>query len=173
LIFTEKGLSDSMRTVCAIGQDSHRLVQGTDKPLVLGGVAIEEATYHADANSDGDVVLHALTNAVSGLTCRNILGEVADKMCREGITDSSRYLKVALDDLAARNMRLVHISFTVECRSPKLAGYIESMRQSIAGMCPGMSTDHVGITATSGEGLTSFGRGEGISVFCVITAEVD
>ena len=164
---------DDMRTVCAIGQDSHRLVQGSGKPLILGGVTIEEATYHTEANSDGDVVLHALTNAVSGLTCRNVLGAVADEMCRQGITDSRRYLDVALQDLQERGMRLVHVSFTVECRKPKLADYVDRMRQSIADLCPGLSADHVGITATSGEGLTSSGRGEGISVFCVVTAEVD
>lgn len=162
-----------MRTLCAIGQDSHRLVEGSEKPLVLGGVVFEDATYYTQANSDGDVMLHALTNAISGITCKNILGEIADEMCRNGIVDSGRYLEVALADLQEKDMRIVHISFTVECKKPKLSGHIEAMRQRIAELCQGITPGHIGITATSGEGLTSFGKGEGISVFCVITVEED
>lgn len=67
----------------AIGQDSHRfdLKNDTGKKLILGGVVFENETPF-EANSDGDVILHALTNAISGITCKNILGEVADKMCK-------------------------------------------------------------------------------------------
>lgn len=65
----------------SIGQDSHRFsLNNLEKNLVLGGVVFEEK-YYFEANSDGDVILHALTNAISGITCKNVLGEVADKMC--------------------------------------------------------------------------------------------
>lgn len=156
--------------LCAIGQDSHRLIEGTQKPLILGGVTIKEATYYCEANSDGDVLFHALTNAVSGITCRNILGEIADKMCQSGITDSGAYLNVALEDLQKKGMKLTHVSFTVECKRPRLSGHIDEIRQSIAQKIDGILPDNIGITATSGEGLTAFGRGEGISVFCIVTA---
>jgi len=68
----------------SIGQDSHRFDfdNTNNKQLVLGGTTFDEE-YCFEANSDGDVVLHALTNAISGITCKNILGEVADKMCKE------------------------------------------------------------------------------------------
>ena len=70
----------------AIGQDSHRFEpDGSDKKLILGGVVIEGCPG-LSGNSDADVVLHALTNAVSGITCVNILGEEADRMCRQGVT---------------------------------------------------------------------------------------
>ena len=72
----------------AIGQDSHRFEEGYGKPLILGGVVFPGETGLL-ANSDGDVVLHAITNAVSGITGRNILGRVADEMCQSGITDSA------------------------------------------------------------------------------------
>jgi len=66
----------------SIGQDSHKFeVDNVDKPLILGGV-IFEGEPGMSANSDGDVVLHAITNAISGITCKNVLGEVADKMCK-------------------------------------------------------------------------------------------
>jgi len=152
-------------TVTAIGQDSHRM--GTTGKMVLGG--IEFPDYPAlQANSDGDVVLHALTNAVSGISGKNVLGALADEMCRSGITDSRAYLAKALSDL--NNTVVTHVSFTIECKQPHLSGRIDEMKASVAALL-GISAGQVGITATSGEGLTDFGRGEGISVFCVLTAE--
>lgn len=68
----------------SIGQDSHRFnfdKKGT-KNLILGGVVFE-GEPPVDANSDGDVILHAITNAVSGITCKNILGDISDKMCKD------------------------------------------------------------------------------------------
>ena len=64
----------------AIGQDSHRFEETPGKRLILGGVVFP-GEVGLLANSDGDVVLHAITNAVSGITGRNILGRVADEMC--------------------------------------------------------------------------------------------
>ena len=153
----------------SIGQDSHRFDENGGKPCILGGVCFEEAPSLA-ANSDGDVVLHAVTNAVSGITCRNILGKAADEMCRAGITDSREYLKEALRDLEAMSMRPSHLSVTIECARPKISPKVEEMRASIGGLL-GLPSSCVGITATTGEGLTDFGRGLGISVFCVLTAE--
>ena len=71
----------------AIGQDSHKLKYGNEKKLILGGIEFEEDCY-LEGNSDADVVLHAITNAISGITCKNIIGKVADEMCKNGITDS-------------------------------------------------------------------------------------
>ncbi len=149
----------------AIGQDSHRFEKEcSTRPLVLGGVVIDG--YPALlANSDGDVILHALTNAISGITCANILGKVADEMCQSGITDSAAYLKKAMESL---DTPILHISFSVECSTPKLAPHIAIIRENIAALV-GISPTCVGLTATSGEGLTDFGRGEGIGVFCVVT----
>lgn len=153
----------------SIGQDSHAFEREcTDKPLVLGGVKFDGCPG-MKANSDGDVVLHALTNAISGITCRNILGSVADKMCRNGITDSAKYLEEALNDLAAKKASITHVSFTIECLRPKISPKTDEMRKKI-GELLGIAPDCVGITATTGEGLTSFGKGEGIMVFCALTA---
>lgn len=67
----------------SIGQDSHRFNFDDvgKKKLILGGVVFD-GEPPMDANSDGDVVLHAITNAISGITCINILGKVADEMCK-------------------------------------------------------------------------------------------
>ena len=149
----------------AIGQDSHRFEEAPGKPFVLGGVVFPEEPCGLLANSDGDVLLHALTNAVSGITGRNVLGGPADSLCRAGITDSAAYLAEALKDLAEP---VVHVSFSIEAAHPKMAPRIEDMKISVARLL-GIRPEQVGITATSGEGLTDFGRGLGVSVFCILT----
>lgn len=175
----------------AIGQDSHRFVSatettstakpatenatgkvtgkatGSDRVLMLGGVEIPGAPA-LEGNSDADVILHALTNAISGITCVNILGAPADKICLEkGITDSRVYLQAALAELGDR--QLVHVSISVEAQRPRLSAHIPRIRASIADLLS-LEPSDIGLTATSGEGLTSCGRGEGIAVFCAVTA---
>lgn len=151
----------------AIGQDSHRFdFDDKDKKLILGGIIFEGATP-LSGNSDADVVLHSITNAVSGITCKNILGKIADDMCKSGIIDSEEYLKEALKYL---NEKIVHLSISIECKKPKISPKIEDMRKNIARIL-NVSENSVGITATTGEGLTEFGKGNGISVFSVITVE--
>lgn len=151
----------------AIGQDSHRFdIDNKEKNLILGGV-IFEGEHPLLGNSDSDVVLHSITNAVSGITTVNILGKVSDDMCQSGITDSEEYLKEALKYL---KNKIVHISVAIECQTPKISPKIPEMRKNIARIL-GIDENSVGITATSGEGLTDFGKGIGISVFSCITVE--
>ncbi len=152
----------------SIGQDSHRfdLENKDGKKLILGGIVFD-GYNPMQANSDGDVVLHAITNAISGITCKNILGEVADEMCKNGITNSKEYVKKALEYLEEK---IVHISISIEGKTPKISPKIEEMRESIAKLLR-IEKENIGITATTGEGLTSFGRGEGISVFAILTVE--
>lgn len=151
----------------AIGQDSHRIdYTNADKKLLLGGVEFEE-DFSIVANSDGDVVLHAITNAVSGITCKNIIGKVSDDMCQNGITNSEEYLKEALKYL---DNQIVHISIAIECKTPKITPKVEEMRKNIARILK-INENCVGITATSGEALTEFGKGNGISVFACLTVE--
>ena len=65
----------------AIGQDSHKFdFENKEKTLMLGGIVFANEPA-LSGNSDADVVLHSITNAVSGITCKNILGKVADDMC--------------------------------------------------------------------------------------------
>lgn len=150
----------------AIGQDSHRFEEMPGKPLILGGVVFP-GEVGLLANSDGDVVLHAITNAVSGITGRNILGRVADEMCQSGITDSAEYLREALKSLEGR---IVHLSVSMECLRPKISPMIPAMREKIAELL-GVEPAAIGITATTGEGLTDCGKGLGISVLCILTVE--
>lgn len=154
----------------AIGQDSHRFVEGSeaaDRILLLAGIPIS-GTPPLAGNSDADVVLHAVTNAVSGITGVNVLGKIADRMClEERITDSSAYLAEALLHLGA--FRVVHLSVSIEAKRPHLAPYVEAMRQKLARLLS-LDLSEVGLTVTSGEELTDFGRGLGIQVLCILTA---
>jgi 2-C-methyl-D-erythritol 2,4-cyclodiphosphate synthase len=150
-----------------IGQDSHRFdFNCTSKSLILGGVLFE-GHHPLEGNSDADVILHSITNAISGVTCVNILGKVSDEMClNQGITDSKEYLKEALKYLD--DSRIVHISISVECQTPKISPKIPEIRKSLSTLLE-IPENCVGITATSGEGLTEFGKGNGIQVFSCIT----
>ncbi len=154
-----------------IGQDSHAFdLKNPSKKLILGGIEIKNFPG-LRGNSDADVVLHALTNAVSGVTGVNILGERSDYLCfQKGIVDSAEYLKDALRFL--RKGKIIHASISIEAKEPKLTPYIDSMRNRVAEIL-GISANNVGITATSGEGLTAFGQGKGIQAIAIITAEVE
>lgn len=160
----------SLVYISAIGQDSHRFLTEDEtesgRKLILAGIEFEGLPALA-GNSDADVILHALTNAISGLTCRPVLGARADKLCALGIIDSKVYLQEALSDLSG--IKLLHASFSIEALHPYFADSIVKMRQSIAEVLD-LPVDSVAITATSGEGLTAFGRGEGIQCFCIVSA---
>lgn len=153
----------------AIGQDSHRFEPETSiKPLLLGGVEIPGCPGLA-GNSDADVILHALTNAVSGISGVNILGKTCDELClKQGITDSRVYLQKALDTL--NSYTIMHVSVSIECKRPPLAPHIDDIKSSLAELLSFTPSD-IGLTATTGEELTAFGRGEGIRVLALVTAQ--
>ncbi|MEO7427372.1 MAG: 2-C-methyl-D-erythritol 2,4-cyclodiphosphate synthase [Fibrobacteria bacterium] len=152
-----------------IGQDSHRIQEpAAGKALMLGGVALREA-YALEGNSDSDVVLHALTNAISGITGKPVLGPVADRMCKAGVTDSAAYLQKALEDLDGIGYSLTHVSVSLECLRPKILPLLGAMTARVAELT-GLLPEDVGITATSGEGLTDFGKGLGIQAFACASA---
>ena len=80
-----------------IGQDSHRFDENSSKPLILGGIKIS-SKGGLRANSDGDVILHSLCNALSSAMGGDSLGTWADGMClQQGIKDSKKYLEYILD----------------------------------------------------------------------------
>ena len=158
-----------MQIKTGLGQDSHRFdFENKTKQLILGGV-IFEGEPSLKGNSDADVVLHAICNAISGITGINILGSVTDTLCiKQGITDSRRYVQEALKYL--QDWQICHVSCSIECKTPKITPKIAAMKASISELLA-LKPQDIGITATTGEGLTAFGRGEGIQVFCIITAQ--
>lgn len=152
-----------------IGQDSHRIQEpSAGKALVLGGVTLAEP-YALEGNSDSDVVMHAVTNAISGVTGKPVLGPVADALCKAGVTDSAAYLEKALEDLAGMGYALGHVSVTLECLRPRILPLLPAMKARLSELT-GLPPGDIGITATTGEGLTDFGKGLGIQAFACVTA---
>lgn len=152
-----------------IGQDSHRfLSRDSSKPCIVGGIIFEDAPGF-NANSDGDVVLHAICNAITSLTGTLILGHIADELfLKDGITDSAVYLQAALETLGQQ--RITHVAVTIEAKKPKFKESLPKMREKIASLM-NLEISQVGITATSGEGLTDFGCGDGVQAFAIVTTE--
>lgn len=151
-----------------IGQDSHRfLSRDSSKQCVIGGLVFDDVPgFHA--NSDGDVVLHAICNAISSISGILILGGLADDLClKDGITDSEVYLKEAMKTL--KNLSITHVAVTIEAKRPRLRERIQEMRENVAKIMS-LKVDQVGITATTGEGLTDFGCGDGVQCFAIVTA---
>ncbi len=152
-----------------IGQDSHRfLPEDSTKPCVIGGIIFDEVPGFR-ANSDGDVVLHAICNAISSVTGVLILGSIADDLlAKHGITDSAVFLQEAIKTL--NNQKISHLAITLEGSRPRFLKRIPEMRAQIAALM-GIQESQVGITATTGEGLTDFGCGDGIQCLCILTTQ--
>ncbi len=88
-------------------------------------------------------------------------------MCKEdGITDSSQFLLRALETLGDR--KIIHVALSIEALRPKLQPSSDQMRANIAKLL-GIEVSQVGITCTSGDGLTDFGKGLGGQSFCALT----
>lgn len=150
-----------------IGQDSHRfLPEDSSKPCIVGGVIFEDVPG-LDADSDGDVIYHAICNAITSLAGVPILGGIARDLCRkDGITDSQVYLEKAFQTLGKQ--KIVHIALTIEGKRPYFEEKIEQIKKKIASVLQ-IHSRQVGITATSGDGLTDFGCGDGLQCFCIMT----
>ena len=149
------------------GQDSHKFSADKYKKLILGGYIISnEAGLEAD--SDGDLILHALFNAISSAIGEKSLGFYADKMYKRGVTDSREYLKLILKKLKDKNMKINNLSISIEALKPKLEKHTEKIIESLSKIL-NLNKENIGITYTSGDNLTSFGQGKGIQCFSAIT----
>lgn len=152
-----------------IGQDSHKFLEEKKvKDLVLGGVKIA-SEYGLEGNSDADVIIHSLCNAISSAIGGDSLSTWSDDMClKKGIKDSKEYLKVVMEKMKQFNLKVGNVSIAVEAKRPfvKMED-INKMKEVLATMLE-IGVIRVGITFTSGEGLTAFGKGEGIQVFSIV-----
>ena len=147
------------------GYDAHKFKDGGR--LVLGGV---EVPYEKgmEAHSDGDVVIHALCDALLGAMALGDIGkhfpDTDDSY--KGI-DSRILLKEVMNKVREGGMKLGNADITVIAQAPKLAPYIQSMREILASdMSTGLSNVSVKATTTEKMGFT--GRAEGIAVSAVV-----
>ena len=148
-----------------IGQDSHKFTE--KKPLIIGGVKISEKNGF-EANSDGDVILHALFNALSTAIGEKSLGFYDDRLYDKGVTDSKKYLKFILDKVSKKNLKIGNIAVMLEGKKPKIDEHIEKIKDSLSKLMK-IKRENIGIAATSGEGLTEFGKGNGMQCFVAVS----
>ena len=161
--------SVAMETRTAFGFDVHGF--GPGNAVMLGGVAIPH--HHALAgHSDADVALHALTDAVLGTIGAGDIGQhfpPSDPQWKGASSD--RFLRHAVELLAARGGRVVHLDLTLVCEAPRIGPHREAMAASIARIA-GVDAGRVSVKATTTEGLGFTGRREGIAAQAVATVEL-
>jgi len=153
---------------------SIRIGQGLDahpfaarRPLILGGVRIEHDRGLV-AHSDGDVVIHALCDALLGAAGLGDIGRYFpdDEDQYAGI-DSRILLRRVMDALDERGFGVDNADMTIVAQRPRLAPYIGAMTEVLAAdlRCP---VERVNVKATTTERMGFTGRGEGIAAFAVV-----
>lgn len=150
------------------GFDVHRFGEQFDsnKPLMLGGLKIEEPRSFL-AHSDGDVVLHAICDAILGAIGEGDIGQHFPDTDKEFANiDSILLLKQVLERASDKGWYPVNVDITVMAQTPKLAPYREAMRERLADQM-GLKASEVNVKATTTEGLGFIGREEGIACHCV------
>jgi len=150
------------------GYDAHRFTEGGQ--LILGGVPIDYSKSLA-AHSDGDVALHALSDALLGAAGLGDIGRHFPDTDQhfKGI-DSRLLLRDIVAKLTQQSYVVVNVDVTIIAQLPKLAPYIERMRANIAQDLL-IKIDAVNVKATTTEGMGFEGRGEGISSMAVALLE--
>lgn len=146
------------------GYDAHRFEKG--KPLVLGGVAIPH-DEGLKAHSDGDVLIHALCDALLGAAGLGDIGRhFPDNDQAYAGVDSRVLLRRVRGLLQERGWRVGNVDLTAVAQRPRLAPYIESMQQNLADDL-GVDRRQVNVKATTTEGMGFTGRNEGIAAYAV------
>jgi 2-C-methyl-D-erythritol 2,4-cyclodiphosphate synthase len=152
-----------------IGYDSHRLVEG--RPLVLGGVRIEDSDRGLAGHSDADVLAHAIIDALLGAAGLGDIGQhYPDSDERYRDADSMGLLSEVASFLEDHGWTIRHLDSTVLCEAPKLGGRRDAMRTALA-TAVGLPPLEVNVKFTTGEGMGFAGRGEGIAAQAVATVE--
>ena len=146
------------------GYDVHALGEGL--PLVLGGVKIPH-TKGCIAHSDGDVLLHALCDALLGAAALGDIGKhFPDSSAEFKGIDSTILLKRVVELLSKEGYRVGNVDMTIAMQRPKLRPYIDTMRECIAS-CIGIDVDSVSVKGTPTEHLGFEGEEKGVSATAV------
>ena len=154
------------------GIDVHKFAESylEDKPLKLAGLIISD-NYSLLAHSDGDVVLHAICDAILGACAAGDIGQYfpdADEQLANA--DSSELLEQVLQIAGKNQMRIINLDVTVLAQVPLLAPHRQEMMASLCTL-RSLDSDRVNIKATTTERLGYIGREEGIACHAVILME--
>ena len=146
------------------GIDVHQLEVGT--PLIIGGVSIPYS-WGSKGHSDGDVLYHAIVDAILGALALGDIGQhfpSDDKRWKDA--PSRKFLEHAQNLMKEKGFSAVNIDATVILQKPKLSPYISEMRKNIARILS-ISVDAVSIKATTTDRMGFTGSGEGIAAMSV------
>ncbi len=153
-----------------IGFDRHRLEPG-GRPIVVAGVPLEHA-LGVVAHSDGDVLLHALTDAILGAIGGTDIGTLFPDDAPENTGRASRDFVLAACEMAARQgWRLVNMDCVVLLERPRLAPLRERIRQNLLALLRPLgatSLDCIGVKGKSGEGVGPVGEQRAIEAQVVV-----
>lgn len=145
------------------GFDVHQLAKG--EKLILGGVEID-SELGTIAHSDGDVLLHAVMDAMLGAIGMGDIGEhFPDTDPKYKDFSSLKMLEVVVE-LLRGNYKLINIDIAIVLEAPKIKKYKAAMCENISNVCK-ISSNRVNIKATTNEKMGFIGRGEGIAVYAV------
>ena len=149
------------------GFDAHRL--DGPPPLKLGGMVVSE-TQGVTATSDGDVLAHAVTDALMG-AC--VLGDIGERFPSDDPAwagaDSMELFREAVDTANGAGWKPSHIDVTVIAESVRVAPHRDEITASLADAAR-LSLDAVSVKATTTDGLGFIGRDEGLAAIAVVTA---
>ncbi|HDM70506.1 MAG TPA: 2-C-methyl-D-erythritol 2,4-cyclodiphosphate synthase [Thermotogales bacterium] len=157
-----------------IGYDVHRLVKssgnGDGKKLVIGGVEIRECDFYPLAHSDGDVLIHAIIDAIFGAISFGNIGLHFPEIDEYEGVSSLELLKRTKEKLDSKGFRVVNVDTVVILEKPRIAQYVDNMRMKISEVLD-IPIEAVNIKPKRNEGLGFEGKGEGIVALAVVTVE--
>lgn len=150
-----------------IGYDVHKLAAG--RKLILGGVEIPHE-LGLEAHSDGDVLIHAIMDALLGAAALGDIGQHFPGTAEFKDISSVELLKRVCAIIKEKNYSIGNVDSIVVAEKPKLAPHILQMRQRLADVMQ-VDVDAVSVKATTEEGLGFTGTRQGISAYAVVSLE--
>ncbi|MBZ5503119.1 MAG: 2-C-methyl-D-erythritol 2,4-cyclodiphosphate synthase [Acidobacteriia bacterium] len=156
-------------TFSGIGYDLHRLVEG--RKLMIGGIEVP-FDKGSQGHSDGDVLSHALCDALLGAASLGDIGtHFPDTDPKWKGVSSLLFLDHARKLLADRRLRIVHIDAIVICERPKLGPHFPAMRAALAKSL-GITAEQINLKAKTNEGTGEIGRGEALAAHAIATVRL-
>lgn len=153
-----------MNVRIGLGTDIHRLVEG--RPCTLGGIVLPYPTGPS-GHSDGDAVLHAITDAITGAAGLDDIGTLFpddDPLHKDA--NSQNLLRAALELVHGAGWKLGNVDVVIGTEGPRIKPHRSAMRESLAGLLE-VGVDQVNVKGKTFEGMTELANGNAVSVQAV------
>jgi 2-C-methyl-D-erythritol 2,4-cyclodiphosphate synthase len=163
-------MSEGRGVRCGIGYDLHRMAEG--RPLIIGGITVPFDKGPV-GHSDGDVLAHALCDALFGAAGLGDIGtHFPDTDPKWKGADSLKFLERARILLDEKNFKIEYVDAVVILEKPKLGPHFPKMREALAKSL-GVTPETIHLKAKTNEGVDAVGRGEAIACQVVATITAD